>query len=127
MAKISYLSPVQADISRNNPAVISIESEYLENNQKFTLVQSAIAQNATLLKTDLQELKAETSSIYPFKVVVEKDNAGVSTIYTPNISTPVTASQNFYAALRFERYEPDIVRAINTTFDELQAIEDLEE
>jgi hypothetical protein len=125
MAKLSYLSPVYADIRRNNPAAILVESEYLEDGQTFTLETSVIPQNALVSKTDLSELSPETSSIYPFKVVVQKDDTGVTTIYTPNITTPVTASQNFYTRLKFERYVPAIIRAVDTEFAELETFEEV--
>jgi hypothetical protein len=38
---------------------------------------------------------------------------------SPNIDTPVTASQNYYVPIYTERYNQEVLRFIDTTFTEL--------
>ena len=119
---ISYVSVVYADAKKDNPGKILVTTEYLSpEGDTFELVSEAIPQNAILDSVYQETLRPETSSVYPYKVVVGRTQNGSAVIYAPNIETFVTASQNYYTPMKFERYEPSVIRSLDKTFLELEA------
>lgn len=67
----------------------------------------------------LQELQPEISNVYPYKIVPPTDIDGSTVILSPTIDTNPTASQNYYTPIYFERYDPTIIKLLNTQFTEL--------
>jgi hypothetical protein len=123
---VSYISIALADAKKTNPNAIIVETDYIEDGKTFTLAKGAIPQNALIsASTDDINLIYETSQIYPYKVVTPKDESGATIIYSPNIQTFVTASQNYYTKLKFERYQQSILRSIDKSFLELEPPEEI--
>jgi hypothetical protein len=122
---VNYISVALADAKKTNPNAIIVETDYIEDGKTFTLAKRAIPQNALISSlTDDTNLIYETSESYPYKVVTPKDESGATIIYSPDIDTFVTASQNYYAKLKFERYQESILRSIDKTFLELEPPEE---
>jgi hypothetical protein len=118
---VNYISIALADAKKTNPNAIIVETDYIEDGKTFTLAKTAIPVNAIISSsTDDVNLIYETSEVYPYKVVTSKDESGVTIIYSPNIETFVTASQNYYTKLKFERYQESILRSIDKSFLELE-------
>jgi hypothetical protein len=119
--RTSYISIALADAKKTNPNAIIVETDYIENGKTFTLAKRAIPQNAVISSsTDDVNLIYETSESYPYKVVTPQDDSGATIIYSPNIQTAVTASQNYYTRMKFERYQESILRSIDKAFLELE-------
>jgi hypothetical protein len=116
----SYISKVFVETQTQNSDVITIETNFLSpEGDTFTLERRVL--EPTLLKTtsSINELKPEVSDVYPYKIVTPTLNDGTTLLVSPSIDTPVTASQNYYVPIYFERYSPDILRRIDREFTEL--------
>ncbi len=122
MAEIfrSYISKLQVSVKKNNDDIIFVSSSYLSpQGDVFVLDQRTVSPAVIPTVQSVQELSPETSTVYPYKVVPPLDFDSASIILSPTINTPVTASQNYYTPVYFERYEPTIISALNKTFNEL--------
>lgn len=116
----SYISKVFIESQTQNSDIITIETNFLSpEGDAFTLERRVL--NPTLLKTtsSINELKPEVSDVYPYKIVTPVLDDGTTLLVSPTIDTPVTASQNYYVPIYFERYSPDILRRIDRNFTEL--------
>lgn len=122
----SYISKLFVDINRNNDDVITISTQFLSpEGDVFTLDRRTLSPNLLKTTSSLQELKPETSDVYPFKIVTPTLEDGTTELLSPTIQTPVTASQNYYVPIYFERYRPDVLRQIDSDFSELEPPADI--
>jgi hypothetical protein len=116
----SYLPKFLADINKKNNDVIIVSSSYFSANGDVYVVDTRIL-SASVVQTaeSLKELEPEISNVYPYKIVPPTDIDGSTVILSPSIDTNPTASQNYYTPIYFERYNPAIIKLINTQFTEL--------
>jgi hypothetical protein len=114
----TYLPRFLADRKKDNNDIVTITSQYLENNNIYEIDQRVIEPNVVQTEESLIDLKPEVSSVYPYKIVLPTEEDGATLLLSRTINTPVTASQNYYIPLYFERYNVDIMRAINKDFEE---------
>jgi hypothetical protein len=116
----SYISKVFVNQLVDNSENVKITTEYLSpSGDVFSLDYRAISPNVIQTTSSLNELQPEVSTVYPYKSVTPIDVDGASIIMSPNVNTFPTASQNYYAPVYFERYNPNILRVIDKTFTEL--------
>lgn len=122
MANISrsYLSKIFVQQKKSNDDVITITTQYFSpEGDIYELDQSLISPSLVQTTQSLNELEPEISNEYPYKIVTPIDIDGATIILSPSINTFPTASQNYYVPIYFERYKPEILRAINKNFLEL--------
>jgi hypothetical protein len=122
----TYISQFLVDRKRDNNDIVTVTSQYIDGNNIYELDQRVIAPNVVQTEDSLLELKPEISEIYPYKIVLPTESDGSTLLLSRTINTPVTASQNYYVPLYFERYNVNIMRAINKDFEELEFVEILE-
>lgn len=118
----SYISKFLVDINRNNDDIIKVETEYFSpEGDVYVLDRRTVSPSVLQTTQSLSELQPEVSTVYPFKIVVPRDNDGAAVVLVPGTKTFPTASQNYYAPAYFERYERLVVDLIDTQFTELQS------
>ncbi len=116
----TYISPVLVNANKENGDVVTIETEYLSpEGDTFQLNMNVLQPSALITTSSIAELKPEVSDVFPYKIVTPTIS-GSTLILSPSIETSPTASQNYYVAIKFERYQPSILRAIDRTFRELE-------
>jgi hypothetical protein len=118
----SYISKVFISVNTSNNDVIKISSQkFSPAGDVYELDRRVISPNIIQTEKSLDELKPEISNTFPFKVVPPIDADGSVVILSPTAETEVTASQNYYVPVYFERYNLDILREIDKEFTELEA------
>lgn len=116
----SYISKVFVETQTQNSDVVTIETNFLSpEGDSFTLERRVLDPNLIETTATLNELKPEVSTEYPFKSVPSRDDDGSVVLYSRTIDTPVTASQNYYVPIYFERLQPTILNEIDREFTEL--------
>lgn len=117
----SYISKLYVSLNKANDDVIVVSSSYFSpEGDVFVLDKRTISPSVIPTVQSIQDLSPEVSSVYPYKIVPPLDFDSSSIILSPTIDTPVTASQNYYTPVYFERYERDIIAIINKSFTELE-------
>jgi len=116
----SYISKVFIQTNTDNDDVVTISTQFLSpEGDVFTLDRRTLSPNIIKTTGSLEELKPEVSDIYPFKISTPILQDGSTEILSQTINTPVTASQNYYVPIYFERYTPEVLRRIDNEFTEL--------
>lgn len=116
----TYLSNVLANINKENGDITTITTQYFSDDGDVFEIDNRVLRTSALLTTSsLEELKPEISNVYPYKVVTPQLPNGSTLILSPSIETIPTASQNYYTSIKFERYQPSILRALDRQFTEL--------
>lgn len=116
----SYISKVFIQTNTDNDDVVTISTQFLSpEGDVFTLDRRTLSPNIIKTTGSLEELKPEVSNIYPFKISTPILQDGSTEILSQTINTPVTASQNYYVPIYFERYTPEVLRRIDNEFTEL--------
>jgi hypothetical protein len=119
----TYLPRFLVERRAKNNDVVTVTSQYIFGNNIYELDQRVIDPKVVQTEESLIELKPEVSAIYPYKIVLPTEEDGATLLLSRTINTPVTASQNYYIPLYFERYNIDIMRAINKDFEEFPPVE----
>ena len=120
----SYISKVYVQSVAENDDVIVVSTKYLSpEGDYFTLDRRAIDPTLLLTTSSLDELRPEVSDVYPFKIVPPVLEDGTTSLVSRTLISPVTASQNYYVPIYFERLEADIIRNITKEFTELTVID----
>jgi len=116
-----YISKVFIDTKTSNDDVITVTTKKFSPTEEiFELDRRVISPSVLQTEKNLEELEPEVSDVYPFAVVPPEDPNGKTILYSPTIENEVTASQNYYVPVYFERYDLDILREINREFEELE-------
>jgi len=116
----TFIPKFVLNAQRDNDDVITVTTRYFSpEGDVYELDKRTISPNVIQTTQSLSELKPEVSEIYPFKIVPPKDFDGSTLLQTPGIGTFPTASQNYYAAVYYERYNDTIMRQISKQFTEL--------
>ena len=116
----SYLPKFLADINEKNNDVIIVSASYFSPQGDIYVLDTRVLSPSVIQTTQsLQELQPEISNVYPYKIVPPTDIDGSTVILSPTIDTNPTASQNYYTPIYFERYDPTIIKLLNTQFTEL--------
>ena len=124
----SYISKVFIQSQTQNSDIVTIETNFLSPEGDTFILERKVL-NPSLIETtsSLNQLEPEISDLYPFKIVPPRDDDGSVILYSRTIDTPVTASQNYYVPIYFERYEPEILQNIDREFTELFDINEVVE
>lgn len=122
----SYVSKVQASARLNSGDVLFVSSSNLSVDEfstgptdVFKIDKRTIPTSITQTTQSLNDLRPEISTTYPYKIVPPLDFDSASIILSPTIETPVTASQNYYVPVYFERYNRSILQIIDKEFKQL--------
>lgn len=116
----SYIPKFLIDLKKANDDIITVTTQYFSpEGDVYELDTRTISPVLVQTTQSLEELQPEISMTYPFKIVTPLDFDGSTIIQSPSITTSPTASQGYYAPIYFERYNPDVIRNIDTTFNEL--------
>jgi hypothetical protein len=109
---------ISSDVA--NSDMIKVSTSVLSSNGDVYEVDTRLL-TPSLVQTsrEVAELNPEVSTSYPYKVIVDRDSSGVVQLYVPDIDIPVTASQNYYVPLYYERYSVPILRVLDRQFTEL--------
>jgi hypothetical protein len=117
-----YISKIYVDVKTSNDDVVTVTTKkFSSSNEIFELDRRVISPSVLLSEKNLEELQPEVSDVYPFAIVPPEDSTGKTIIYSPTIENEVTASQNYYTSVYFERYDLDVLREINRDFEELES------
>jgi hypothetical protein len=115
-----YISKLYINSKKANNDVITVTTKkFSSNGDIFEVDVRVISPSVVQTESSLAELKPEVSQVYPFKIVPPTDQTGRVIIQVPTLNTEVTASQNYYVPVYFERYNLDILREIDKEFVEL--------
>jgi len=116
----SYISKVFINVNTGNDDVVKISTKkFSPTGDIYELDIRAVSPNIIQTEKSLEELKPEVSTVYPFKVVPPTEQDGTIIIYSPTLETEVTASQNYYVPVYFERYNIEVIRELDKEFTEL--------
>ena len=116
----NYISKILINQNKNNEDITKINTQFLSNEgDVFTLDVRTLSPIVIPTTSSIQGLQPEVSSMYPFKIVPPIESDGTSLLLSPNIRTSVTASQNYYSPIYFERYRKVVLEAIDREFVEL--------
>lgn len=116
----SYIPKFIVDLNRDNEDVIKVSTRYFSpEGDVYELDKRTVSPSVIQTTQSLQELRPETSDVYPFAVVTPKDYDNSTILLSPSVETFVTASQNYYAPVYFERYNFDVINVIDKNFNEL--------
>jgi hypothetical protein len=116
----SYIPKFLVDLKKNNEDIITVTTQYFSpDGDVYELDTRTLSPNLIQTTQSLQELRPEISTVYPFKIVMPLDFDGSTILQGPSMTTEPTASQGYYAPIYFERYNPDVIRNIDTQFTEL--------
>ena len=119
----SYIPKFIVDINRNNDNIIKVSTQYFSpSGDVYTLDRRAVAPSVVQTEQDIQDLRPEVSTVYPFKIITPLDYDGSSIVLSPSATTIPTASQNYYAPVWFERYDPVVLNSLDVSFKELSVI-----
>lgn len=116
----SYIPKFLVNLAKTNDDIITVTTKYFSPSEDvYELDTRTVSPVLVQTTQSLQELQPELSNVYPFKIVTPLDYDGATMIQSPGVNTVPTASQGYYAPIYFERYNQDVVRNIDTTFNEL--------
>ena len=116
----SYIPKFLIDLKKNNTDIITVSTQYFSPTKDvYELDTRTISPVLIQTTQSLEELHPEISTVYPFKIVPPLDFDGATIMQSPSITTTPTASQGYYAPIYYERYNPDVIRTIDTTFNDL--------
>lgn len=116
----TFISKVVIDLDKNNDDVMYVSTPYFSpRGDVYTLDKRTISPNVLMTTQSLQELIPEVSKVYPFAIVSPIDIDGSTIIFSPSLNTFPTASQNYYNPVYIERYNQDVLYALNREFTEL--------
>lgn len=116
----SYISKVFVESQTENSDVVTIDTNFLSpEGDTFILERKVLSPNLIETTSSLNQLQPEVSTVYPYKSVPPREKDGSVLLYSRTIDTPVTASQNYYVPIYFERYDPEVLRNIDKEFTEL--------
>lgn len=122
-----YISKIYVNLQTTNDDVIVVKTKKLSSNGDiFELDRRVISPNVIQTVKSLDELQPEISDTFPFKIVPPIDETGKMLLGVPSLDNEVTASQNYYTPVYFERYNLDVLREIDKDFLELTLPEGLE-
>lgn len=117
----TYIPKFVVDLNRNNPDSFIVSTSYFSpEGDQFILDRRAVSPSVVITTQSLQDLQPEVSNTYPFKIVPPKEPDGSTLLLSPSVETEITASQNYYTPIYFERYDIDVLRALDRSFKELQ-------
>jgi hypothetical protein len=124
-----YVSNILVNTRYANDDVVKVETNYLSpEGDVYVLDKRVISPSVLTTTSSLEQLQPEVSTIYPYKVTVPTDpNDGASIIFSPDVGIPVTASQNYYAPVYTERYNPTVIAQLDKRFLELTVPDELSE
>lgn len=116
----SYIPKFLVNLNRDNDDIITVSTDYFSREgDLYQLDRRTVSPNVLVTTQSLQELQPEVSNVFPFKIVPPRDIDGSVILLSPDIETSVTASQNYYVPVYFERYNQDVVALIDREFTEL--------
>lgn len=111
---------ITSDIA--NSDIVKIQTRaFSPNGDVFTIDTRTVSPSFVQTERDVEQLRPELSNVYPYKIVLPKDTDGSTILLSPDIGAPVTASQNYYTPLYYERYNLDVLRLIDRQFTELSS------
>lgn len=123
MANNIFRSSVNKVIISNdiaNTDVVKIQTNVLSPEGDVFTVDTRLIQPSYIQTTgSSQQYQPEVSSVYPYKIETPRDVDGATILLSPDIDIPVTASQNYYTKLYYERYNLDVLRLLDKAFTEL--------
>lgn len=125
----SYISKVFINTNTTNDDVVRITTKkFSPAGDIYELDLRVISPNIIQTEKNINELKPEISNVFPFKIVPPLDPDGSVIILSPTVETEVTASQNYYVPIYFERYDINILRQLDKEFVEFdqEDISDIE-
>jgi hypothetical protein len=124
----SYISKLLINRRGDNDDVIKVRTTALSRDGDIYDFDKRITFPQVIQTEDsIAELKPEVSEIYPYKIVLPVEEDGSNLLVSPSVSTEVTASQNYYIPVYFERYDPTVLRRIDREFSELPNYENFQE
>lgn len=116
----SYIPKFLVDLNRENDDIITVATQYFSSEgDVYELDRRTVAPRLIQTTQSLQELRPEISDVYPFTTVTQIDYDGSTLIFAPTIDSVPTASQVYYAPIYFERYDPLVMKNVDTQFVEL--------
>jgi len=116
----SYIPKFLVDLNRENDDIITVTTQYFsKEGDVYELDRRTVAPRLIQTTQSLQELRPEISDVYPFKTVTQIDYDGSTLIFVPTLDSVPTASQGYYAPIYFERYDPLVMKNVDTQFVEL--------
>jgi hypothetical protein len=116
----SYISKLYVNLRDANDDVIKVTTKaFSPAGDIFELDIRVISPNVIQTEKSISELKPEVSEIYPYKIVLPIEDDGANFLRSPSVTTEVTASQNYYMPVYFERYDRDVLAFIDKDFKEL--------
>lgn len=116
----SFVPKYLVTVNKKNEEIITVSTKNLSADGDTFIVDTRVLVPSVIETTQsLQELQPEVSDVYPYKIVTPVDYDGATILISPSISTQPTASQGYYVATYFERYNLDIVKNIDKNFVEL--------
>jgi hypothetical protein len=105
-----------------NTDVVKIETNVLSLEGDVYTIDRRLIQPSYIQTTgSAVEYQPEVSTVYPYKIETPKDTDGATVLLSPDIDIPVTASQNYYTKLYYERYNLNILRSLDKQFTELSS------
>jgi len=103
-----------------NTDIVQIETNVLSSEGDVFSVDRRLVQPSYIQTTgSVVQYEPEVSSVYPYKIETPRDTDGATILFSPDIETPVTASQNYYTKVYYERYNLEILRQLDKVFTEL--------
>lgn len=116
----SYIPKFLINLNRDNEDIIKVNTRYFSpEGDVYELDKRTIAPVVIQTQESLNELRIETSSVYPVRIVAPLDFDGAVLIEVPSIETVPTASQSYFMPIYFERYSPEVIRNLDRNFVEL--------
>ena len=120
-----YISNVYVTTQLTGSNNITVDVYFSEDGDYFELETESLRklQSQSIGNIEVHtELDPETINgayEYPYKTRVVRLIDSSSLVYVPSIDTFPTASQYYYAPIVFERYNPVVIRNIDTQFRQL--------
>jgi hypothetical protein len=116
----SYISKLLINRRGENGGIIKVKTTaFSPSGDVFEFDERITFPRVIQTEDSIAELKPEVSEIYPYKIVLPIEEDGANFLRSPSVSTEVTASQNYYAPVYFERYNPEVLAFIDKEFKEL--------
>jgi hypothetical protein len=116
----TYVSKVFINSNTRNDDVVQITTQkFSPEGDVYELDRRTISPSMLQTEASLEELEPEVSNTFPFKIVPPEDVDGSVILLSPTADTEVTASQNYYVPIYFERYNLEVLRQVDKDFNEL--------
>lgn len=120
--EITYISKVYISSLKESEQVITVTTQNLSPaGDVINLNTKLLVINPLISTSSLEVLQPEVSDVFPYKVVTPYLPNGHKLILSPSVKVFPTASQNYYMATKFERYNPVVARSLNRQFEQLQS------